>query len=77
MTPWREIAQGILWLGGFQDAYRTGALFPLWFGVLSLAFGCASLLIGQSFDGTMYAQIGAFAVFGAGTLAAMRWAGRG
>ena len=156
----------------FQDAYRTGALFPLWFGVLSLAFGCASLLngrlvmkhgmrrlaraaaasvtmvsavalalafafeglppfwllmacllavffcigllfgnlnalameplghiagvgaavvaslttiigvplgalIGQSFDGTMYAQIGAFAVFGAGTLAAMRWAGRG
>ena len=156
----------------FQDAYRTGALFPLWFGVLSLAFGCASLLngrlvmkhgmrrlarvaaasvtlvstvalalafafeglppfwllmayllaaffcigllfgnlnalameplghiagvgaavvaslttiigvplgalIGQSFDGTMYAQIAAFAVFGAGTLAAMRWARRG
>ena len=31
-------------------------------------------LVGQSFDGTMYAQIGAFAVFGAGTFAAMRWA---
>ena len=153
----------------FQEAYRTGALFPLWFGVLALAFGCASLvngrlvmkhgmrrlakaaavavtlgsvvawtlafafeglppfwlfmayllgaffcigllfgnlnalamqplghiagvgaavvaslttfigvplggLVGQSFDGTMYAQIGAFAVFGAGTLAAMWWA---
>ena len=31
-------------------------------------------LVGQSFDGTMYAQIGAFAVFGAGTFAATRWA---
>ena len=155
----------------FQEAYRTGALFALWFGVLSLAFGCASLvnsrlvmkygmrrlaraaavsvtvvsvvalalsfafeglppfwlfmayllvvffcigllfgnlnalamqplghiagvgaavvaslttligvplggMVGQSFDGTMYAQIAAFAVFGAGTLAAMWWAGR-
>lgn len=153
----------------FQDAYPTGALFPLWFGVLALAFGCASLvngrlvmkhgmrrlsraaavaitvvsavawaltfafaglppfglfmgyllviffcfgllfgnlnalamkplghiagvgaavvaslttfigvplgtLVGQSFDGTMYVQIGAFAVFGAGVLAAMWWA---
>ena len=153
----------------FQDAYRTGELFPLWFGVLALAFGCASLvngrlvmkhgmrrlsktaaaavtlvsaaawalafafgglppfrlfmgyllvvffcigllfgnlnalamrplghvagagaavvaslttfggvplggLVGRSFDGTMYAQTGAFAVFGAGVLAAMRWA---
>ena len=156
----------------FQDAYRTGALFPLWFGVLALAFGCASFvngrlvvkhgmrrlskgaavaitgvsvvawalafafdglppfwllmayllaaffcigllfgnlnalamkplghiagvgaavvaslttfigvplgaLVGQSFDGTMYAQIAAFAVFGAGTLAAARWAEAG
>ena len=155
----------------FQDAYRTGALFPLWFGVLSLAFGGASLLnsrlvtkhgmrrlartaaaivtlvsvvalalsfafgglppfwlfmayllvvffcigllfgnlnalamqplghiagvgaavvaslttfigvplggmVGQSFDGTTYALIAAFAMFGAGTLAAMWWAGR-
>ncbi len=31
-------------------------------------------LMGQSFDGTMYAQIVAFAVFGAGAFAAMRWA---
>ena len=31
-------------------------------------------LVGQSFDGTLYAQIGAFAVFGAGTFVAMRWA---
>ncbi len=156
----------------FQDAYRTGALFPLWFGVLALAFGCASLvngrlvmklgmrrlakaaavsvtlvsvvawalafafeglppfwlfmayllvvffcyglvfgnlnalamhplghiagvgaavvaslttfigvplgaLVGQRFDGTMYAQVGAFAVFGVGALAAMWWAGGG
>ena len=30
--------------------------------------------VGQSFDGTMYAQIGSFAVFGAATFAAMRWA---
>ena len=155
----------------FQDAYRTGALFPLWFGVLALATGCASLvngrlvmkhgmrrlsrtatvtitlvsaamwalalafeglppfwllmayllaaffcigllfgnlnalameplghiagvgaavvaslstfiavplgtLVGQRFDGTMYAQIAAFAVFGAGTLAASWWAER-
>ena len=155
----------------FQDAYRTGALFPLWFGVLALAFGCASFLngrlvmkhgmrrlsraaavtitlvsaaawalalafeglppfwlfmvyllaaffcigllfgnlnalameplghiagvgaavvaslstfiavplgtlVGQRFDGTMYAQIAAFAVFGAGTLAASWWAER-
>ena len=153
----------------FQEAYRTGALFPVYFGVLALAIGCASLLngrlvvkhgmrrlskaatvsivlvslvawagafafgglpplwlfmayllavflcigllfgnlnalameplghiagvgaavvaslatfisvplgalVGQSFDGTIYAQIGAFAVFGAGTYAAMRWA---
>ena len=153
----------------FQDAYGTGALFPLWFGVLALAIGGASLvngrlvmkygmrllskaaigsivlisvvawagafafgglppfwlfmayllavflgigllfgnlnalameplghvagvgaavvaslstfisvplgaLVGQSFDGTMYAQIAAFAVFGVGTFAAMRWA---
>ncbi|MCY4400834.1 MAG: multidrug effflux MFS transporter [Gemmatimonadetes bacterium] len=155
----------------FQDAYGTGALFPLWFGVLSLAFGGASLmngrlvmkhgmrrlsgtatvfvtlgsavawvlafafeglppfwlfmaymlavffciglifgnlnalamrplghiagvgaavvaslttfigvplgaLVGQSFDGTMYAQVGAFAVAGAAMLVAMWWAER-
>lgn len=30
--------------------------------------------VGQTFDGTMYAQISAFAVFGAGAFAAMRWA---
>ena len=153
----------------FQEAYRTGALFPLYFGVLALAIGGAALvngrlvmrhgmrrlsnaaagcitlvslvawagafafdglpplwlfmsylmvvfvcvglvfgnlnalameplghiagvgaavvaslstfvsvplgaLVGQSFDGTMYVQVGAFAVFGAGMLAAMRWA---
>ena len=153
----------------FQEGYRTGALFPLWFGVLSLPVGCASLvnsrlvikygmrrlskaaavsvtlvsvvawalafafqglppfwlfmaylfvvflgtgllfgnlnalameplghiagvgaavvaslslfisvplgaLVGQSFDGTMYAQIAAFAIFGAGTIAGMWWA---
>ena len=153
----------------FQEAYRTGALFPVYFGVLALAIGGASLvngrlvvkhgmrrlskaatvsivlvslvawagafafgglpplwlfmayllavflcigllfgnlnalameplghiagvgaavvaslatfisvplgaLVGQSFDGTIYAQIGAFAVFGVGTYAAMRWA---
>ena len=153
----------------FQEAYRTGALFPVYFGVLALAIGGASLangrlvvrhgmrrlskaatvsialislvawagafafdglpplwvfmayllavflciglvfgnlnalameplghiagvgaavvaslstfisvplgaLVGQSFDGTIYAQVGAFAVFGVGTYAAMRWA---
>ena len=153
----------------FQDAYGTGALFPLWFGVLALAIGGAALangrlvmkhgmrrlsqaatgaivlisavawagafafsglppfwlfmayllavflcigllfgnlnalameplghiagvgaavvaslatfisvplgaLVGQSFDGTIHAQVGAFAVFGAATFAAMRWA---
>ena len=153
----------------FQEAYRTGALFPVWFGVLALAIGGASLvngrlvmkhgmrrlsmvaavsvtlvsavawtllfafgglppfwlfiayllvvfvgigllfgnlnalameplghiagvgaavvaslstfisvplgaLVGQGFDGTMYAQIGSFALFGAGAFAAMRWA---
>ena len=31
-------------------------------------------LVGQSFDGTMYAQIAAFAIFGAGTIAAVWWA---
>ena len=30
--------------------------------------------LGQSFDGTMYAQIAAFAIFGAGTIAGMWWA---
>ena len=155
----------------FQEAYRTGALFPLYFGALALAIGIASLLngrlvmrhgmrrlskmasvsialvsvaawgglfafdglpplwlfmayltvvfvfigllfgnlnalameplghmagmgaaviaslstfisvplgvlVGRGFDGTMYAQIGAFAVFGAATFAAMRWAER-
>ena len=34
-------------------------------------------LVGQSFDGTMYALVGAFAVSGAATLAAMRWAESG
>ena len=33
-------------------------------------------IVGQSFDGTLYAQVGAFAVFGAGMLAAIWWAGR-
>jgi len=153
----------------FQDAYGTGALFPLYFGVLALSIGCASLmngrvvlkhgmrrvamtatvsitlasvvawplalafdglpplwlfmayllvvfssvgflfgnlnalameplghiagvgasvvaslptfialplgaLVGQNFDGTMYGQIAAYGVFGAGAFAAMRWA---
>ena len=31
----------------FQEAYRTGALFPLWFGVLALAIGCAALVNGR------------------------------
>ncbi len=30
----------------FQEAYRTGALFPAYFGVLALAFGAASLVNG-------------------------------
>ena len=34
-------------------------------------------IVGQAFDGTMYALIAAFAIFGAGTFAAMRWADRG
>ena len=153
----------------FQDAYSTGALFPLYFGVLALSFGAGSLVnsrlvmkygmrrlsklsaafiaaisliasaglfafdglppfwlfmayllsvfvsvsllfgnlnalamqplghiagigaaviasvstfvsvplgavVGQSFDGTLYALVGAFAVSGLATLAAMRWA---
>ena len=32
--------------------------------------------VGLSFDGTLYAQVGAFAVFGTGMLVAIRWAGR-
>ena len=31
----------------FQEAYGTGALFPLYFGVLALAFGSASLANGR------------------------------
>jgi len=153
----------------FQDAYGTGALFPVYFGVLALAIGVASLVngrlvlkhgmrplvttatvaitlvsivgwtlafrfdglpplwlfmayllvvffffglvfgnlnalamgplghiagvgaavvaalstfialplgafVGQNFDGTMYAQIAAFAIFGTGAFAAIRWA---
>ena len=156
----------------FQEAYRTGALFAFWFGVLALAIGFAALMNGRlvlkhgmhrlskaatvsltlvsvvawtltfafeglppfwlfmtyllvvflcigvlfgnlnalameplghiagvgaavvaslptflsvplaalvslSFDGTMYVQIGAFAVFGAGTFAAIWWADGG
>ena len=38
---------------------------------ISLPLGA---LVGQSFDGTMYAQIAAFAVFGVASLAAMKWA---
>ena len=38
---------------------------------ISVPLGAA---VGQSFDGTMYTLTGAFAVFGAGTFAAMRWA---
>ena len=34
-------------------------------------------LVGLSFDGTMYTQIAAFAVFSGGAVAAMRWAARG
>ena len=156
----------------FQDAYRVGALFPVYFGALALAIGVASLMnarlvtrygmrritraaaasitlvsvaalapafafdglpplwlfmayllvvftsfgllfgnlnalameplghiagvgaavvaslpifvaaplgafVGQTFDGTMYTQIAAFAVFGAGAFATMKWAERG
>ena len=38
---------------------------------ISVPFGA---LVGQWFDGTMYVLIAAFAVFGAGTFAATRWA---
>ena len=31
----------------FQDAYHTGALFPIYFGVLALGIGCASLVNGR------------------------------
>ena len=31
----------------FQEAYRTGAMFPFWFGVLALALGGASLANGR------------------------------
>ncbi len=31
----------------FQEAYRTGTMFPFWFGVLSLAIGAASILNGR------------------------------
>ena len=34
-------------------------------------------LVGQSFDGTMYAQIAAFGVFGAAAFGAIRWAAGG
>ena len=34
-------------------------------------------IVGQSFDGALYAQVGAFAVFGVGMLAAIRWAEAG
>ena len=34
-------------------------------------------VVGLSFDGTMFTQIAAFAVFGAGGFLAMRWAGGG
>ena len=156
----------------FQEGYRTGALFPLWFAVAALAVGCSLLangrlvmkygmrrlatgaaatialasvpgwllalafgglppfwlfmvylvvifscvgllfgnvgalameplghvagagaavvgsvsifvalplgtLVGQSFDGTMYAQIAAFGVFGAAAFGAIRWAAGG
>ena len=35
------------------------------------------MLVGQSFDGTMYALVGSFAIFGAATFCAMRWADGG
>ena len=41
---------------------------------IAVPFGA---LVGQSFDGTMYAQIAAFAVFGAGAFVAMKWAEQG
>ena len=34
-------------------------------------------LIGYSFDGTLYALLGSFALFGAATFTAIQWAGRG
>ena len=40
--------------------------------LISVPLGAA---VGQSFDGTLYAQVGAFAVFGAGMLVAIWWAG--
>ncbi len=42
--------------------------------VMSVPLGS---IVGQSFDGTMYALIAGFAVFGACTVAAMRWADGG
>lgn len=43
-------------------------------GVVSVPLGA---YVGYSFDGTLYALIGAYAVFGVGALAAMRWADSG
>ena len=43
-------------------------------GIVSVPLGA---YVGYSFDGTLYALIAAYAVFGVGALAAMRWADGG
>ena len=47
------------------------AVFASFSTLVSVPLGA---FVGQHFDGTVHAQVGAFAVFGAGSLAAMRWA---
>ncbi len=65
----------------FQEAYRTGTMFPFWFGVLSLAIGAASLLNGRLVMRygmarlTVAAAIGMTLVSGAGWALATAWDG--
>ena len=77
------LGQGILWLGGWRAIFATflaiAAVAFAWFGLRqpeTLPADRRRPLSVRAIggDGTMYALIAAFAVAGAGALAAMRWA---
>ena len=75
----RLIVALIAGLAGCSEPIDIVVLEPEVRSSTGISLGTMSFFfpVGLTFDGTMYAQVSAFAVFGAGAFAAMRWAERG
>jgi len=59
----------------FQDAYGVGALFPLYFGGLALAFGAASLVNGHLVMRFGMRRLSSVAALGVALVSFVSWAG--